>query len=114
MNHTMFKTIAKVCGSRRVQFIAIPIAILIWFWATDPSHGQDTLLRLQLWAQALLVTGVAYLIAKAMLGEASSEALYQKVMNTQSAGAGLAYLGVCLLRGLTLVGLLLFFAQVQR
>jgi hypothetical protein len=70
-------------------------------------------LRVQLWAQALLVTGLAYLVAKAMLGRASSEALYEAA-KAGSTGAGVAYLGVCLLRALVLVGLLLFFAQVQR
>ena len=48
-----------------------------------------------------------------MLGKASSEALYEKAMDGV-VGAGVAYLGVCLLRALVLIGLLLFFAQVQR
>ena len=71
------------------------------------------MLRVQLWAQALLVTGLAYLIAKAMLGKASSQALYENALAGVTA-AGLAYIGVCLLRVGVLVGLLSFFSQVQR
>lgn len=100
-------------ASRWFQFAALPLAVLAWFVWTDPSGGADTALRVQLWAQALLVTGLAYLVAKAMLGRASSEALYEAARGGNT-GAGVAYLGVCLLRALVLVGLLLFFAQVQR
>jgi hypothetical protein len=102
-----------VVSSRWFQFAALPAGVLAWFILTDPSGGADTALRVQLWAQALLVTGLAYLVAKAMLGRASSEALYEAA-KAGSTGAGVAYLGVCLLRALVLVGLLLFFAQVQR
>lgn len=104
----------RVLGSRLVQFVGVPLAVLVWFVATDPSGGADTALRAQLWAQALLVTGLAYLVAKAMLGRASSEALYERALVGGNVGAGVAYLGVCLLRALVLIGLLLFFAQVQR
>lgn len=104
----------SVIGSRWFQFALIPFIVLVWFVVTDPSGGADTALRVQLWAQALLVTGLAYLIAKAMLGKASSEALYEKALNNDSFGAGVAYMGICLLRALVLIGLLLFFAQVQR
>jgi len=105
--------ILSVLGARWVQFAVIPAAVLAWFLATDPSGGADTLLRVQLWLQAFLVTGLAYLVAKSMLGRASSETLYAQAM-TGNTAAGIAYLGVCLLRALVLIGLLLFFAQVQR
>lgn len=104
----------RIFGSRSVQFLAVPLAVLAWFVWTDPSGGADTMLRVQLWAQALLVTGLAYLVAKAMLGRASSEALYERALVAGNASAGLAYLGVCLLRALVLLGLLIFFALVQR
>lgn len=104
----------RFLSSRPVQFTLLPLGVLVWFLLTDPSHGADTLLRLQLWAQALLVTGVAYLISKSMLGEASSEMLYRAIRNYNSLPAAIAYLGVCILRVGVLIGLLLFFAQVQR
>jgi hypothetical protein len=108
----MLEKITSVIGARWFQFALIPLLVLVWFAFTDPSGGADTLLRVQLWAQALLVTGLAYLIAKAMLGKASSEELYRQAMNGNHA-AGLAYIGVCLIRAFVLMALLLFFAQVQ-
>lgn len=101
-------------GSRTFQFTIVPLVILAWFILTDPSPKfADTVLRMQLWAQALMVTGVAYVIAKAMLGRASSEDLYeQSIMGNYA--AGIAYMGICLLRAMVLWGLLSFFAQVQR
>lgn len=107
------KAILNIVGARWFQFALIPLLVLIWFVATDPSGGADTMLRVQLWAQALMVTGLAYLIAKAMLGKASSELLYEQAL-VGITSAGLAYIGVCLLRVGVLVGLLSFFAQVQR
>lgn len=107
------KRALHLLGSRWFQFAVVPLSVLAWFVWTDPSGGADTLLRVQLWAQALLVTGLAYLVAKALLGRASSEALYDKAMRGV-ASAGVAYLGVCLLRALVLMAFLLFFAQVQR
>lgn len=99
--------------TRRFQFGVLPLLILGWFVWTDPSGGADTALRVQLWAQALLITGLSYLVSKAMLGSSSSEVLYrQAVMGNRA--AGFAYVGVCVLRGMILLGLLLFFAQVQR
>lgn len=102
-----------IIESRWFNFAAIPALVLVWFLATDPSGGADTLLRLQLWAQALMVTGLAYLIGKAILGRASSQSLYEQALGGNT-GAGIAYLGVCLLRALVLVGLLLFFAHLQK
>lgn len=104
----------RLLSSRWVQFTLLPIAVLAWFVFTDPSHGADTLLRIQLWSQALLVTGVSYLISKAMLGNASSEELYRAIDRYNSMPAAIAYLGICLLRVGVLIGLLMFFAQVQR
>lgn len=100
-------------GARWFQFAAIPLIVFAWFWWTDPSGGADTMLRVQLWAQAFLVTGVSYLICKAMLGSASSEDLYEQSL-MGNYGAGIAYLGICLQRAFTLVGLLIFFALVQK
>jgi hypothetical protein len=105
--------IINTLGSRWFQFLLIPFAVLAWFIWTDPSEGADTLLRIQLWMQALIVTGLSYLVAKAMLGKASSEELYDMAARGV-VSAGLAYFGVCLLRGLVLFSLLIFFALVQR
>jgi len=103
----------KFFTSRFFQFLILPLLIVGWFILTDPSHGADTLLRLQLWAQALLVTGLAYALAKALLGKASSQDLYTEALKGNQA-AGQAYLGVCLMRAVVLAGLLIFFAMSQR
>lgn len=107
------KKITKMLNARWLQFAALPGAVVVWFVVTDPSGGADTALRIQLWAQALLVTGVAYLISKAILGSASSEELFDQSMKGNAA-AGVAYLGVCVLRGIVLASMLIFFALVQR
>jgi hypothetical protein len=102
----------KFVTSRFFQFVILPLFIIGWFVYTDPSGGADTLLRVQLWVQAFLVTGLAYLVAKALLGKASSEDLYAESIKGNAA-AGHAYLGVCLMRAVVLVGLLIFFAMQQ-
>lgn len=103
---------SKFFTSRFFQFLILPLCVVGWFIYTDPSKGADTALRIQLWAQAFLVTGLAYTIAKSLLGKASSEDLYEQVIQGNGA-AGQAYLGVCLLRAIVLVGLLIFFAMLQ-
>jgi hypothetical protein len=108
----MYKLI-EVLSSRWLQFVALPLMVLGWFVWTDPSEGADTLLRIQLWMQALLITGMAYLISKALLGASSSEELYMRASGGV-VSAGIAYLGVCLLRVGVLFGLLVFFALIQR
>jgi hypothetical protein len=102
----------KFVTSRFFQFIILPLAIIGWFIYTDPSKGADTALRIQLWAQAFLMTGLAYTVAKALLGKASSEDLYAESLKGNQA-AGQAYLGVCLMRSLVLCGMLVFFAMMQ-
>lgn len=109
----ILEKVSKILGARWFQFALIPLVVLVWFLITDPSGGADTLLRVQLWGQAFLVTGLAYLIAKALLGKASSEDLYQKA-SEGIVSAGLAYLGVCLLRAFVLMALLIFFGLVQK
>lgn len=107
------KMAAAFLHSRIFQFVLLPAVIVYWFIQTDPSGGADTMMRAQLWGQALIITGVAYAIGKAMLGKASSETLYEKAIEGNTA-AGIAYLGICLLRGSILGSLLVFFALVQK
>lgn len=103
----------KFVTSRFFHFVILPLLIVAWFLYTDPSKGADTLMRIQLWAQVFLMTGLSYTVTKAMLGKASSEAAYDAAM-TGNAAAGQAYLGMCLLRGLVFAGVLLFFAMLTR
>jgi hypothetical protein len=103
----------KFFTSRIFQFVIIPFAIIGWLYATDPSNGADTMLRIQLGAQGLLVFGLSYIVSKAMLGRASSEDAYAEAMKGNTA-AGQAYLGMCQMRAGVAVGLLVFFAMLQR
>lgn len=103
----------KVLSARWFQFALVPFVVFVWFLATDPSNGADTMLRLQLWGQAFIVTGFAYLIAKALLGNTSASTLYEHTLEGNQA-AGTAYLGVCLLRSVVLFALLVFFGLVQK
>jgi len=103
----------KFFYSRAFHFILVPISVLIWFWLTDPSHGADTLLRLQLLAQTFLITGMAFLASKALMGTACSGDLYAASIRG-SLAAGIAFAGMCILRGVVLAAMLMFFALVQR
>jgi hypothetical protein len=58
--------IKRAATSRWTTMVILPAAVLGWFLVTDPSRdAADTLLRVQIWAQALLITGVAYAVARA-------------------------------------------------
>lgn len=107
------KTLKEILASRWFQFFWMPVLVLVWFIWTDPSGGADTALRIQLAAQALMLTGLSYLISKALLGKTSSEHLYREAA-AGTTSAGLAYIGVCILRAMVLLGLLIFFGTVQR
>lgn len=106
--------IKRALISRWSTMVILPAAVLLWFLLTDPTRdAADTLLRVQIWAQALLITGVAYAVAKSLSGKTSGEEL--------AAGAGrgclasaVAFAGLMLLRGLVLFSLLLFFALTAR
>jgi len=111
---TVRQRIKRATTSRWTTMVILPAAVLLWFLLTDPSRdAADTLLRVQIWAQALLITGVAYALAKSLSGKTSGEEL--------AAGAGrgclasaVAFAGLMLLRGLVLFALLLFFALSAR
>lgn len=107
------KIITKFLNSRLVHFVIAPILVLAWYLWTDPSHGADTELRLQLLAQAFLISGIAFLVSKAMMGRACSGDLYDATM-TGNHAAAIGFAGLCVLRGLVLAALLVFFAMVQR
>ena len=107
------QAILKFLRSRILQFAIAPLLVIGWYLLTDPSHGAETQLRLQLLAQAFLLNGIAFVASKALLGNACSGDLYDQAISGNLA-AGCAFVGVCIVRALTLLGLLLFFAMVQR
>ena len=114
MSH-LAKLVYLLAG-RWLQFVLLPLAVMAWFIATDPSPGgADTLLRVQLWAQAFAITGLAYLASKALAGrDISAEQAADTARKSANVGAGLVFVGLMLLRGLVFVGLLSFFAGQVR
>ena len=107
------KSFTKFLNTRLFHFVIIPIFVVIWYLWTDPSHGADTELRLQLLSQAFLITGMSFLASKALMGSACSGDLYTAAMGGNVA-AGCAFVGMCLIRALVLAAMLIFFAMVQR
>ncbi|MFZ5548087.1 MAG: hypothetical protein ACOZJX_05280 [Pseudomonadota bacterium] len=106
--------LTRALASRWTQFVALPLLVLAWFAWSDPSRGAaDTLLRVQIWAQAILITGVAYLVARSLAGNVRGERL-AGLAEQGSIAAGAAFAGLCVMRGLVLLGLLLFFSGSVR
>lgn len=83
------------------------LAVILWYFLTDPSSGAETLMRLQWLAWVAVAAGPVYLLRRALMDGARSHEAYNKAMRT-GIGAGLVFLGLCLLTGL------LFLAVIGR
>ncbi|MDX9956431.1 MAG: lytic murein transglycosylase [Anaerolineae bacterium] len=83
------------------RFLALIIpafAVLAWSFFSDPDAGADTLARLE-WLSWVFVFGVtAYLLRRALKDGARSRLAYQVAMQSPT-GAGLVFLGLCMLTG---------------
>jgi hypothetical protein len=75
------------------------LAVVGWYFYTDPDSGEETISRLQWLAWILVVAGPVYLVRRALHPEARSADAYQKAMQG-SIGAGLVFLGLSILTGL--------------
>lgn len=75
------------------------VAVLIWYWLTDPNGGAETLSRIQWLVWMWVLVGAVYLVRRAFHPEARSAQAYQKAME-HPIGAGLVFLGLALLTGL--------------
>ena len=75
------------------------VAVLIWYWWTDPNGGAETLARLQWLAWIVIISGPVYLLRRAFHPDARSRDAYHAAMQTPT-GAGLVFLGLALLTGL--------------
>jgi len=98
---------AHIKSMRLWVFWFAALAVIGWYFFTDPSHGAETLVRLQWLAWVAVAAGPVYLLRRALMDGARSNTAYKKAMRT-STGSGLVFLGLCLLTGL------LFFALVGR
>lgn len=75
------------------------LAVIAWFGWTDPDGGAETLVRLQWLLWITVVAGPVYLLRRALMDQARSRDAYRKAMES-STGAGLVFLGLCIVTGL--------------
>jgi len=78
------------------------LAVVLWYWLTDPNGGAETLMRLQWLAWIVVVGAPVYLLRRAFHPEARSAAAYRRAMESPI-GAGLVFLGLALLTGLLFI-----------
>lgn len=77
----------------------LAVAVVGWYYLTDPDGGAETLSRLQWLAWVVVVAGPVYLVRRAFHPEARSGSAYRKAMESPQ-GAGLVFLGLALLTGM--------------
>lgn len=97
---------ASVWRLRLIVAVFMAAAVIGWFYLTDPAHGVDTELRVQFLAWCVVVVGPAYLVRRALLGEARSHIAWREAMAGRVAAA-LAWAALAIVTGLIYVGILL-------
>ena len=75
------------------------IAVVAWYWLTDPDGGAETIMRLQWLAGLCVAAGPVYLLRRAFHDEARSAEAYRRALDSPT-GAGLVFLGLALLTGM--------------
>lgn len=86
--------------SARLWVLWIAAALVVaWYYFTDPDRGAETVMRLQLMAWLVVCAGPAYLLRRALMDRARSRAAFLKSLE-HPIGAGLSFLGLCILTGL--------------
>jgi len=83
------------------------IAVLAWYYVTDPDGGVETLARVQWAAWIFVIAGPVYLLRRALLDGSRSRDAFRRSLE-HPIGAGLSFLGLAILTGL------LFLAFVGR
>lgn len=90
---------------KKMRFLvigALSLFVIFWYLITDPNGGNETLARLQWLAWIMVVSGPVYLLRRAFFDNARSCEAYKKAMES-SVGAGLVFLGLCILTGLIFI-----------
>lgn len=75
------------------------VAVVGWYWLTDPNGGAETVVRLQWLAWVGVASGPVYLLRRALMQGARSRDAYRKALENP-VGAGLVHLGLSLLTGM--------------
>lgn len=78
------------------------LAVLTWYFVTDPDRGAETLARLQWLAWLVVAGGPVYWLRRAFLDGARSRDAYLAAMQNP-VGAGLVFIGLALLTGLLFI-----------
>lgn len=75
------------------------LAVIGWYFLTDPNGGAETLSRIQFLAWIVVVAGPVYLLRRTFHPEARSGDAYRRAMESPT-GAGLVFLGLTVLTGM--------------
>lgn len=89
-------------GHRFLVMWVTALAVLFWYYHTDPDGGTDTLARMQWMAWIFVVAGPVYLLRRALLDGARSREAYRRALE-HPIGAGLVFLGLAILTGLLFI-----------
>lgn len=95
----------KYLRSLRLWLMWVAAAgVVAWSYFTDPSGGAETMVRVQWVAWVVVLAGPVYLLRRALMDGARSRRAYERAMESPI-GAGLVFLGLCLLAGLLFLSL---------
>lgn len=78
---------------------AAALAVIAWYFFTDPDHGAETLSRVQWLAWLLVVTGPVYLVRKALM-PCDGKVAWKKAVEDGNIAAGIAWTGAAILTGM--------------
>jgi hypothetical protein len=93
------KTVDVVKSHRIWLMWVAALAVIAWYFFTDPNRGAETLGRIQMAAWIMVFAGPVYLLRRAFHSEARGRDAYRKAME-HPIGAGLVFLGLAILTGL--------------
>lgn len=97
--------------TRSIMFTYLPIAVLLFLIATDPTQGKDQFVVFAIWANIFFATAATYWISKSLTGEASSQELYNKARDEGNVAAAVAYASLIVLRSSIFFTSLYFLAN---
>lgn len=86
-------------GHRFWVMWAAALAVVLWFLATDPDGGAQIKTQLQTLLGAIVAAPVVYLLRRALMDRVRSWEAAKRAMESPI-GAGLVFIGLCLLTGL--------------
>lgn len=97
----------KFIKSTRVWILSVlAVAVLAWYWFTDPAGGADTKVRVQQLAWGVVIASLTYLIGRGLTGRVRSEHLINTAsFSGTSLPNALAFMGILLMRAVVFLAL---------